>query len=411
MSASLANGGGPGPAAFRPRVLFFVEGFTDIRFLLGLHEVVDLTVAVPASPYRASGLHARVRESGAALRVEEIPGGRWAFQGRSLAYLWKRAPEHHVILAQEVLRGALNAGLVGRCRGVPVVTCTAIAPREYFACRRERGQISAWKWWVGDTAIRFLLATNGRLATRCLAMGPYLLEVAARSCARVGLFHYYGVDTAYYQPVSPQEKRALRARLGLPADRYIIFLSSRISHEKDPETVLRAASLARQQGLPVLLLNLGGGYQDFLRLAESLQLPGVRDWLVARPAAHPTKELAAYYQSADLVAQASLSEGAGLSPLEGLACGVPAVATAVGGLGRILRGHARLVDRRDAAAMARAFLDLSAHPEAAREEALRGRAFVEREWESRRGFNLLRDQLVEAIPASRRNLVLTSPST
>lgn len=409
MSASPAGGSGFSTAAFRPRVLFFVEGFTDIRFLLGLHEVVDLTVAVPASPYRASGLRERVQESGVTLRVDEIPGGRLAFQFRSLAYLLKRAPQHHVILAQEVLRGALNASLAGRCRGVPVVTCTAIAPREYFACRRERGQISAWKWWLGDAAIRTLLALNGRLATRCLAMGPYLLEVAARSCPRVGLFHYYGVDTSYYQPVSPQEKQALRARLGLPMDRFIVFLSSRISHEKDPETVLRAASLARQQGLPVLLLNLGGGYQDFLRLAESLGLPGLSDWLLARPAAHPTKELAAYYQSADAVAQASLSEGAGLSPLEGLACGVPAVATAVGGLGRILHGQARLVDRRDAEAMAREFLDLAAHPEAAREEALRGRAFVQREWESRRGFALLRDQLIEAIPAARRAAASTTP--
>ena len=34
------------------RVLFFVEGFTDIRFVVGLSEICDLTLAVPAGAYR-----------------------------------------------------------------------------------------------------------------------------------------------------------------------------------------------------------------------------------------------------------------------------------------------------------------------------------------------------------------------
>ena len=32
----------------KPRVLFFVEGNTDIRFIVGLSEICDLTMAVPA---------------------------------------------------------------------------------------------------------------------------------------------------------------------------------------------------------------------------------------------------------------------------------------------------------------------------------------------------------------------------
>ena len=45
------------------------------------------------------------------------------------------------------------------------------------------------------------------------------------------------------------------------------------------------------------------------------------------------KEIAPYYQACDCVAQASLAEGCGLSPLEGMSCGIPTVATAVGGMG------------------------------------------------------------------------------
>ena len=87
------------------RVLFFVEGFTDIRFVVGLSEICDLTMAVPAREYDESGLKQRVAESGAQLRVHEIAGGRLAFQARSLPYLWRVAPEFDVILSQEVLRG------------------------------------------------------------------------------------------------------------------------------------------------------------------------------------------------------------------------------------------------------------------------------------------------------------------
>ena len=50
----------------RLRVLFFVDGFTDIRFVVGLSEVCDLTMALPA---RVCGEHAQ-----GASRVERCTG-------------------------------------------------------------------------------------------------------------------------------------------------------------------------------------------------------------------------------------------------------------------------------------------------------------------------------------------------
>ena len=66
----------PAPEARRLRVLFFVEGFTDIRLVKGLSEIVDVTMAVPAGHYEQSQLKQRVAEEGLRLRVDEIPGGR-----------------------------------------------------------------------------------------------------------------------------------------------------------------------------------------------------------------------------------------------------------------------------------------------------------------------------------------------
>jgi glycosyltransferase involved in cell wall biosynthesis len=370
----------------RPRVVFFVEGFTDIRFVTGLSEIAELTLCVPAGAYTSSGLKDRVAASGAQVSVAEIAGNRIAFQARSLLWLWRHAREFDVVLSQELLRGSLNATLVGALRGVPVVTTMMLAPVEYFRCRRQRGQIGPLAAWGGEALIRTLMTVNGRLSTRCVALGAYLCEMAGRYCPRTVPGGYYGVDTAFFTPASGSERAALRAKLDLPADAFVVFLASRISHEKDPETVLRAAALARERGLNAVVLNLSGGYRDFVALAGQLALRDAGRWVIGRPAAHPMTEVADYFRAADVVAQASLAEGLGLSPLEALACGVPVVATNVGGMAVTLPGVARLVSLRDHEAMAREFLWVAAHPEEARAQALQGRVMVERDWSRARAF-------------------------
>lgn len=377
------------------RVLFFVEGFTDIRFVVGLSKICELTLAVPARTFTASGLKERIAQSGARVTVDEIPGGRLGFQARSLGYLWRRARDFDEILAQEVLRGAFNANVVGWCRGVPVVTYMGIAPVEYFRCRRERKLIGPVKAWLGETVIRTLMTVNGKLAARCLAMGPYLRDVAAQYCPRSQVGLYYGVDTDFFCPADAAERAAIRRRCSLPEDAFLIFLSSRISHEKDPDTVLRATALVRARGLNAVVLNLGGGFQDFLKLAHDLDLPEADQWVLGRPAAHPMIDVADYFRCADVMALASLAEGAAYSTLEALACGTPVVATAVGGMAVQLKGFARLPPRRDPEAMADEFLWIAAHPDEARAQALAGRAMVQRDWNKARAFDELHQVLRE----------------
>jgi glycosyltransferase involved in cell wall biosynthesis len=380
------------------RVLFFVEGFTDIRFVVGLSEICDLTLTVPQRQFHESGLKQRLEDNGAKLNVAEIPGGRLEFQLRSMWYLWKRARNFDVILAQEVLRGAFNANLVGVLRHVPVVTYMGIAPVEYFRCRRMRGQIGPLKGSIGEGLIRLLMHFNGRLAARCLAMGPYLRGVAARYCSRTEIGLYYGVDTEFFRPADEIERRSLREQCDLPKNRFIIFLSSRISHEKDPETVLRATALARARGLDAVVLNLGGGWKEFLNLAQQLKLEGAAEWVIGRPAAHPMTEVANYFRAADVVALASLAEGAAFSTLEALACGTPVVATAVGGMAVQLEGYARLTPIRNAEAMASQFLWIAEKPEEARAQALHGREYVMREWDRQLAFIQL-ERVLNAVSA------------
>ena len=378
------------------RVLFFVEGFTDIRFVVGLSHICDLTMIVPARAYEQSGLRARVDSSRACIRVHEIAGGRLAFQVRSLAYLWRVVPQFDVVLSQEMLRGSLNATIIGRLRRVPVVTTMSMPALEYFQCRRERRRIGAAAALLGQAIIHSLLAINGRLATRCLALGPYLMQIAARTCSRAEQGYYYGVDTRLFRPADAHERAALRQRLELPLKKFLIVLASRISHEKDPETVIEAVAKARANGLDAVLLNLGGGYQQFLDLASAMGIRDASTWVIGRPAVHPMHELADYFRAADLLVQGSLEEGLGLAPLEALACETPVVATNVGGMAAHLGGYAALTPRRDPDAMCRAILVTAALPEAARRQARRGRDYVCREWSRDKAFVDLRRSLMEA---------------
>lgn len=368
------------------RVLFFVEGFTDIRFVVGLSEICDLTIALPGATYAASGLKERVQSSGARLKVHEIAGDRLAFQAESFKYLWSVAKGFDVILSQEVLRGSLNATVVGTLRRVPVVTTMGISPVEYFKCRRERGQIGAVASWAGESLIRTLMFINGRLADRCLALGPHLCAVSARVCPRTEMGYYYGVDTELFRPADDEVRARIRRRRGLPVDSFLIVLASRVTHEKDPETVVQAVARARARGLDAVLLNLGGGYEEFVALARSLDVPHHDQWVMGRPAAHPMRELADYFRAADLLVQGSLAEGFGLSPLEALACGTPVVATDVGGMGAHLGPYARLTARCDAEAMGQAILDVASNPAAARAHAQRGREYVRQQWSRDRAF-------------------------
>jgi glycosyltransferase involved in cell wall biosynthesis len=378
------------------KVLYFCEGFTDIRFVVGLSEICDLTMAVPAWEFRVSGLADRILHSGASVAVDAIEGRRPAFQARSFQYLLRNIRKYDVVLSQEMVRGSLNATIAGALMGVPVVTYLGVAPVEYYRCRRERRQIGAVKAAAGEAFIRFAMNVSGRLATTAVGMGPYLRDVAAATSSRAAVGCYYGVDTRLFKPITRDERQALRRRHQLPEDQFIIFFSSRISHEKDPETVLQAAAKVRAGGLDAVLMNLGGGYKDFVKLADRLGLPDAEQWIIGRPAVHPMQDLCDYFQAADVVIQSSLAEGAAFSTLEALAAGTPVIATDIGGMAVQLRGYAQLTPRRDVEAMAKAISWVAQHPAEARDQALKGCEYVSANWRREKAFGDLKDILAHA---------------
>ena len=166
-----------------------------------------------------------------------------------------------------------------------------------------------------------------------------------------------GIDTDYFVPATAPQRSIVRHELGLGDEAFAVLFAGRIGREKGVDVLVRAC---RELGarLPDLHLVVVGGpslgadpsdsgrYADELRrIADDLPVT----WLEARSDVRPL------LQAADVAVVPSLwPEPLSRAVMEPLACGVPVVATRVGGTPELLTGWLSryLVDPGDASALA-----------------------------------------------------------
>lgn len=329
------------------------------------------------------------------------PASRLAFAVAAARSLARSRPD--AVLVQGYGAAALAANLAGRLAGVPVLMLVCSPVEAYYRCRRahpEPGKPFRRRELWGLSALARANALAGR---RYLVLSRHLAESVRRHGGRrpVDEVPVYGVDTGLFVPPS-EPKAALRGRLGLPAGGSLLFFSSRVAPEKDAETLLAALARLLGAGRDLWVLHRSGGFAAFRTAAERA---GVAARVIATDAVHPHHGLALDYQAADLCVQASREEGLGFSPLEALACGVPVVAAAVGGLVEtIVPGETGWTyPPGDAAALAAAIEAALADPVEAARRAAAGRRMVEARFERRRVFDRLEAVVrAEAAEAARR---------
>ncbi len=176
-----------------------------------------------------------------------------------------------------------------------------------------------------------------------------------------------GVDLSLFSPAGPAEPRGRRHR---------IAAVGRLVPRKGVDLAIRALALLRDAGRTDVELLIVGGSSDcaglesdpearrLLALARSL---GVQDQVVLRGQV-PREDMPAVLRSADAVVCAPWYEPFGIVPLEAMACGVPVVASAVGGLiDTVVHGKTGLhVPPRDPGALAAALAELLGNPAYAR---------------------------------------------
>jgi len=128
-----------------------------------------------------------------------------------------------------------------------------------------------------------------------------------------------GVSVDRYEPCSPEAKRALRRKLGLPANAFVFLFVGRFSPEKNPSGLLQAFS-SLQSAEPVALAMVGPAPPSIAREVNATRLPGP----VLFPGVAP--EPVEWYQAADAFVLPSLAEGFGQVLLEAMSCALPIAA-------------------------------------------------------------------------------------
>ncbi|MEA2378592.1 MAG: hypothetical protein QOI45_461 [Thermoleophilaceae bacterium] len=248
----------------------------------------------------------------------ESPLASLVYVAAALVHLLRHRSQIDLVHAHGALSPATIA-LGGRLLGLPcLVTVLGAGPPGDLArlARKPLGRLrarllfrSAWFAALSAEARRELLAA-GVPAERILALPN-------------------GVDVDVHRPATGDERRQLRERLGLPADRFIGVFVGRLHPVKDVDTLL--AATAR---VPEMTLAVVGDGPERRRLEAQAERLGIASRVSFRGL---SSEVPDVLRASDAFLLSSHGEGMSNALLEAMACGLPCLASgSVGGARELL---------------------------------------------------------------------------
>ncbi|MCZ2808845.1 MAG: glycosyltransferase family 4 protein, partial [Candidatus Bathyarchaeota archaeon] len=144
---------------------------------------------------------------------------------------------------------------------------------------------------------------------------------------------YNGVDTNYFHPVNKKESRK---KLGLPKNRKIILSVRRLVYKNGLDTLIESIPLLTRDHPDLLFVVAGKGPSRKL-IENRVKELGI-DANIKLTGFVPDRLLPVYYDAADyFVIPSASGEGLPLVLLEAMACGLPVIATTVGGTPEIIK--------------------------------------------------------------------------
>jgi sugar transferase (PEP-CTERM/EpsH1 system associated) len=213
--------------------------------------------------------------------------------------------------------GTLLEGVVAaKLAGVPIVV------------HAEHGTIQGG--WGRLVTQRFLWRTVQRVLCVSQAHRQRLVETVGFPYERLTLI-LNGVDVQAFPP-RPADKDTIRADLGLELDPIYIGTVGNLRPVKNQALLLQAAQqvCARYHNVRVVIIGEGPLRGQLVRTAEALGIQKQVCLLGARA------EISELLNALDIFVLPSLSEGLPMSVLEAMACGLPVVATDVGGIPEVV---------------------------------------------------------------------------
>lgn len=327
---------------------------------------------------------------------ERSPLGKWAMTPAIVRWLRRHASTYGVVCCVDYRATGVAAVIARRSTNRPVVfqaqTTGVLSGDNADPLLRHSG--------VGTTG---LLARAIKRPIRALYRGADAYASISRDIERETLacgvprdrVHYLpnAIDMTHFRPAEPGERDRLRTARGLPVDRVVCLFVGRLSREKGVMDLLEA--WRQLQPTDALLVMAG---PDMTGHAWDAGAPG-RAFVAQHGLTEsvrfvgPLSDVAPMIRASDLVVQPSHFEALGLSAIEALACGVPLVASAVGGLlDFIVDGeNGRLCPVKDPAALAACLRPLLTDAAARARLAARARASVLEDYDEQIVFGRMRE--------------------
>jgi D-inositol-3-phosphate glycosyltransferase len=257
--------------------------------------------------------------------------------------------------------------------GVPLVST-------FHTLDRVKAEASAEEIDAAEPARRALaeaqvIGCSDAVLASCSVEAEQLADLYGADPARIEIVPP-GVDHAFF---APGDYRQARRALGMPIEAPVLLFVGRIQPLKGLDVAVQAlaelvaaggieggAGTGRRLGDTTLVV-IGGpsgphGGEEMARIQRMIDALGLNERVRFIPA-QSHEMLSTYYRAADVCVVPSRSESFGLVALEAAACGIPVVASAVGGLTTLVDHDSTgyLVDGRDpslyAAYVARIMLD------------------------------------------------------
>ena len=241
-------------------------------------------------------------------------------------------------------------------------------------------------------------------ADAIIAAGGYPAQEAARSLRRAlppCTIIPPGVDVTRFTPLTADQKRTARARLGLSTNGPLVMSVSRLVPRKGLDTLIRASVVLRKE-FPDLTVAIAGSGRDSRRLTRLIAELGAPVTLLGQV---PDDDLVDLYTASDAFSMLCRSrwlgleqEGFGIVFVEAAAAGVAQVAGRSGGAHEAVdHGTTGLIvdDPRDATAAAEAIATILRDPVLADDMASASRQRAELEF----NYDVLAARLHDAIKA------------
>lgn len=204
-------------------------------------------------------------------------------------------------------RSDVIGGSAARAAGVPVASTA-----HGFIGGSRRGRLNEWVQQLALRRADAVIAVSRPLVTR--------LEGAGVRKSRLHL-----IPNAWFERSPAMSREDARKALSLAPPVFAIGWVGRLGREKGPDVFLDAMETLGDLPIEVSVIGEGREGAELRRRTAAWSGPPVR-WHGTLP------EASRYFRAFDLYVLSSRTEGTPISLLEAVAAGVPAVATAVGGV-------------------------------------------------------------------------------